>query len=368
MGSYNLEDKLIWHFNKDGRYTVRSAYRVYMERVLNKSHLHVGGDWTSLWAFRAQPKIKHFAWRLGRGVLPTRTALRERRIGVPVACGLCEGPPETLWHLFFECDTARRCWQHLGKLQFIDASIQGVTSFKDWMLQIINTSPEKVVQEALVVLWSLWKERNARVWDNKKLRPAWILKPGLEELADWLRAREKRNVVQQPMVQRCDRWHPPPRGELKCNVDGATFQAEGRSGMGAVIRDERGGLIKVRMRSWPGVWRSREVEAQALLEAMSWGESEGWTGMVFESDAQEVVRAIQTSRRDDTEFGDILGACDALLRRNPGFSIAFVRRGQNKIAHELARHSASYFLPFFSDDAPIWLTDISSDCCMVAHD
>ncbi|CAN1120136.1 Putative ribonuclease H protein At1g65750 [Linum perenne] len=105
LGSYNLNDKLIWHFNKDGRYTVRSAYRVYMERVLNMSHLHVGGDWTSLWAFRAQPKIKHFAWRLSRGELPTRTTLCERRIGVPVACGLCEGPPETLWHLFFECDT-----------------------------------------------------------------------------------------------------------------------------------------------------------------------------------------------------------------------------------------------------------------------
>ncbi|CAN1145622.1 hypothetical protein LINPERHAP2_LOCUS14781 [Linum perenne] len=101
------------------------------------------------------------------------------------------------------------------------------------------------------------------------------------------------------------------------------------------------------MRSWPGVWRSREVEAQALLEAMSWGESEGWTMVVFESDAQEVVRAIQTSPRDDTEFEDILRACDAVLRWNPGFSIAFVRRGQNKIAHELARHSTSYVLPFF---------------------
>ncbi|CAN1829807.1 hypothetical protein LINPERHAP1_LOCUS32653 [Linum perenne] len=195
LACYNLDDRLIWHFNKDGRYTVRSAYRVYMERVLNKSHLHVGGDWTSLWAFRAQPKIKHFAGRLGRGVLPTRTALRERRIGVPVACAFVR---------------ARR--RHFGTFSLNVTQLGGAGN--TWVSSSLSTQvpkglphlrtgccrlltrPDKVVQEVLVVLWSLWKERNARVWDNKRLRPVWILKPGLEELTDWLRAKERGNVVQ----------------------------------------------------------------------------------------------------------------------------------------------------------------------------
>ncbi|CAN1139449.1 hypothetical protein LINPERHAP2_LOCUS11276 [Linum perenne] len=41
-------DKRVWHFSKDGQYTVRSAYRVYMERILNRAHLNVGGEWSAV--------------------------------------------------------------------------------------------------------------------------------------------------------------------------------------------------------------------------------------------------------------------------------------------------------------------------------
>ncbi|CAN0870421.1 hypothetical protein LINGRAHAP2_LOCUS9522 [Linum grandiflorum] len=49
----------------------------------------------------------------------------------------------------------------------------------------------------------------------------------------------------------------------------------------------------------------------ALLEALlSWLELEGYEKVLFETNAQEVVRAIQATRGDDTEFGEFIrGVC-----------------------------------------------------------
>ncbi|CAN1272704.1 hypothetical protein LINPERPRIM_LOCUS14692 [Linum perenne] len=63
---YNKPDKLVWHYSKDGNYTVRSVYRLATERVVDKTYLHVHGKWQSLWQVAVPPKVKHFVWRLGR--------------------------------------------------------------------------------------------------------------------------------------------------------------------------------------------------------------------------------------------------------------------------------------------------------------
>ena len=38
-------------------------------------------------------------------------------------------------------------------------------------------------------------------------------------------------------------WHPPPKGYLKCNIDGASKGNPGIAGYGGVLRDEEGIII-----------------------------------------------------------------------------------------------------------------------------
>ncbi|CAN1787503.1 hypothetical protein LINPERHAP1_LOCUS17674 [Linum perenne] len=72
-----------------------------------------------------------------------------------------------------------------------DRSTAGKTPVVEWMLSITSREPEEVVQQVIAVLWAIWKERNARVWNNKTSEAAWIVKQGLDDLQDWLRARER---------------------------------------------------------------------------------------------------------------------------------------------------------------------------------
>ncbi|CAN1163914.1 hypothetical protein LINPERHAP1_LOCUS28845 [Linum perenne] len=40
---WNKCDRIVWHYSKHGEYTIRSSYRVAMEKVVHRSHLNVAG-------------------------------------------------------------------------------------------------------------------------------------------------------------------------------------------------------------------------------------------------------------------------------------------------------------------------------------
>ncbi|CAN1288856.1 hypothetical protein LINPERPRIM_LOCUS20016 [Linum perenne] len=62
------EDERIWKYDKSGKYTVRSAYRVAMEEMDGIGVLSVPGPWAKLWRLKIPPKSKQHLWRIARGV------------------------------------------------------------------------------------------------------------------------------------------------------------------------------------------------------------------------------------------------------------------------------------------------------------
>lgn len=39
------DDKSVWKFTKDGHYSVKSGYILFMDKFSNTDHLHVDGNW-----------------------------------------------------------------------------------------------------------------------------------------------------------------------------------------------------------------------------------------------------------------------------------------------------------------------------------
>ncbi|CAN1285866.1 hypothetical protein LINPERPRIM_LOCUS19136 [Linum perenne] len=237
-----------------------------------------------------------------------------------------------------------------------------------WLSGVVAANPEPTVKKIIMVLWSIWKERNDRVWNNKATIPSWIVKLGLDELADWEKARERVTPMVVDERSICRKWHPPVVGFLKCNTDAATFADTGRSGAGMIVRDHSRRTIKHRRASWAGLWNSKEAEAKAMLEALSWVETEGFRQVLFESDAEVVMKAIQRGDVDITEFGELIQGCISIMGRNPDFSVSFVRREGNGVAHVLARHSSSCVTPTVGVTSPSFIDDMLLEYCLIAHE
>ncbi|CAN1301139.1 Putative ribonuclease H protein At1g65750 [Linum perenne] len=104
-------DTRIWPFSRNGTYTVQSGYRFIVECLAPRDHLKVRRPWRKVWDLEAPPRLRTFAWRLGRGVVPTRLAIQKRHIPAPSECEICAREMENEWHLFLQCSFAQDCWR-----------------------------------------------------------------------------------------------------------------------------------------------------------------------------------------------------------------------------------------------------------------
>ena len=57
------EDNLIWKAAKNGLYSVKSAYRLCMEQLVDVSHLQGPVYSSGIWRLKMPPKIKNLIWR-----------------------------------------------------------------------------------------------------------------------------------------------------------------------------------------------------------------------------------------------------------------------------------------------------------------
>ncbi|CAN1772638.1 Transcription factor MYC2 [Linum perenne] len=206
-------DELVWHFSRDGGYTVRSAYRLTMDRSLAHSQLTLPGEWTRLWKVQVPPRNKHFIWRLSRDAVPTKENLHYRRIFVPRECGLCGLADETAGHLFIHCPIAQECWRVAGVLQAVMSGLTNVDSFGGWLFEVVSRNTEEVTQRVWVVLGAIWQERNNRIWNNKASTPDWVVQEAVGELRDWQAARVRNHQAARNDQVRCNNWHAPTDGK-----------------------------------------------------------------------------------------------------------------------------------------------------------
>lgn len=64
--------------------------------------------WKKLWGLNLPPKFALFSWKVIHRILPVREVLVRRGMAEDVLCPVCGLGRESLEHLFFECDAARR--------------------------------------------------------------------------------------------------------------------------------------------------------------------------------------------------------------------------------------------------------------------
>lgn len=87
------EDKQIWAEASNGYFSVRSAYKIALEldkhddrgSIFDESHMR--SFWKKLWKVRVPHKVKHFAWRAAKDILPTKANLVQRHV---LGDGTCE--------------------------------------------------------------------------------------------------------------------------------------------------------------------------------------------------------------------------------------------------------------------------------------
>ena|ERR1041385_5935064 len=119
-------------------------------------------------------------------------------------CPLCKQSQESAAHLFFRCRFTIRVWkavmQRFG-IEGIDTDHWHLEeSLTRWWARVTkrgNTFRSSMASLTMLVSWTIWNERNARIFRNKSAPPPVLLNNIIEEAKLWVTAgaRKLGNIV-----------------------------------------------------------------------------------------------------------------------------------------------------------------------------
>jgi hypothetical protein len=128
------------------------------------SHYHVTGDWKLRWSLCLPP-----CWRMLRYCLPTWFNLQSRGVQCPSACVASNNDLEDEMHMFMHCKFATDCLREASLWGKQETHMTSSGSFAYIMFTILATLDVEDRSRFVAILWSIWRARNACLWEQKSV-------------------------------------------------------------------------------------------------------------------------------------------------------------------------------------------------------
>jgi hypothetical protein len=166
LSSTDQPDVEIWRCTETGVFSVKSAYHLAKEiegRQLPEGSTSRGKSdiWRILWALPIPNTEKKFMWRACQNLLPTKDNLLRRKVVQEPYCPICGLEPETVYHILWDCPSARDVWSECDR-RFQKCALPGPE-----FLQVVEGIMERGGREALIpfscLARKLWFRRNSVV-------------------------------------------------------------------------------------------------------------------------------------------------------------------------------------------------------------
>ena len=169
---------------------------------------------------------------------------------------------------------------------------------------------------AAMICWSLWLNKNSKVWKNKNERLSSVFNLVDQILFQW-RSVRKLQLFDNTFVSDSHGvvcWQRPSVGWFKCNVDAATFSYSGKNSYRAVIRNSDGVFIIARSDCFMGSFGAREAEVIGVREILNWLKRLPVFPVIVEMDSLQVFSALTTNSFSPNGFGLVIDDYRALAQ------------------------------------------------------
>jgi hypothetical protein len=180
-----LPDVAIWKGTKDGSFSVNSAYRLFFMAYTRF------GCAKAIWKSKAPMKCKLFMWLAVHRRCLTADNLQQRGWPHNSTCLLCQVTAEDCDHLFVHCRFTCQVWNRIRSWSKADFPTPGnaYRNTEEWWLQARKRAPKNLRRDfdtvTILVHWRIWKERNARIFQQKFSPINRVFELIIEDLRAW---------------------------------------------------------------------------------------------------------------------------------------------------------------------------------------
>ncbi|XP_074313726.1 uncharacterized protein LOC141648918 [Silene latifolia] len=195
LSSLNGEDKWCWALEKDGEYSVTSAYHTLMDGEVEEqgssSFEMEKRLWKRMWTTKTIPRVKMFFWQLCSDAIPTKDNIARRaRIGDGM-CPICCSEMESCLHLVKGCGWVGGVWDGLGVKIKKEA---GNDRVREWVEDMWREMEEEERGRFMMGCWAIWEARNKWVFEGRRVMVMDVIKR-VEELTRKVEALEGEGAV-----------------------------------------------------------------------------------------------------------------------------------------------------------------------------
>ncbi|CAL9006092.1 unnamed protein product [Prunus brigantina] len=227
------KDRLVWPFEKNGCYSVKSGYHWLHSSSTSRQQNRPSSSrdvdaacWKFVWQIKAPSKICNFIWRAVRNGIATKENLFRRKMSTSPICSICGEFVESVEHLLLLCPWVEPVW--FGGQLNIKIDKGAITSMDRWLLSVTNEGDLSVADREWMstiiayTCWHIWKARCKAVMEYKAPHPLSVIRVIQSSCGDFLEVQrsiyQRRNGAPQAHNPP-QRWSPPPCNIIKVNVD-----------------------------------------------------------------------------------------------------------------------------------------------------
>jgi hypothetical protein len=164
LPSRETDDKLLWPLRKSGQFDVRSYYGAL--QASNRSRF----PWKIIWGVKAPRRISFFLWTAACGKILTCDNLMKRGHVLAAWCCMCKKGGETVDNLLIHCEVASTLWSFVFKrfgIQWV-LPAKVIDLLYGWFNGLGKHSSDIWNLVPHCLMWSLWHERNSRIFEDKE--------------------------------------------------------------------------------------------------------------------------------------------------------------------------------------------------------
>lgn len=203
----------------------------------------------------------------------------------------------------------------------------------------------------VAIIWECWNARNRFMFKKADYNPSVLSKRASSFVLSY---HEMKDRVEQSVTTFPTMWKPPPMGILKLNFGGGKV-GEDSWGWGFVIRSFDGDVVMEGTQQGANFAGPTIEEARACLSGLQSAHDQGSLSLVVEGDCLPLIQKLQNKLIEDNVLGLFIVDILNLVAKFDFVSFLFVRRGGNRIAHELAHRQP------LSDERRVWVGNVPDD-------
>ncbi|KAL4354051.1 hypothetical protein GQ457_06G017780 [Hibiscus cannabinus] len=187
---------------------------------------------------------------------------------------------------------------------------------KEWLESVARGMDSKQFPLFIALLWNLWNRRNKWIHDAQLIPHRMVVDYAQLLSTDFLNAQEAGSSSNGSTTQ--ENWSKPLQNGIKINVDGAFNPTIRKAAIGVIARNSHGMMSDGCAFQFRGYHTADSAEACAFKEGIRMAISNGWSQVMFEGDACNIVAKLEMRELDRSLAAYHLSSTIKTLINYPG--------------------------------------------------